>query len=598
MPFVWWGNAARSGLADRRIVTDAGINRDSGGERAMSDRKQMQYSTESSMLSGDGELSSLMDESVASNPSREMRGMMGDFEYIENKWIGNYRFVRQLGTGSSSKVVLGCDVHSGEKVAIKIIPRRTSGSEASETEARCDQRVFREVIISSVLNHPHIARLKNFLYSPAHYFLVFEYVKGRQLYDIIINNGPLREEDGRRYFRQLLSAIDYIHRNSIVHRDLKIENILVDEHDNVKLIDFGLSNFYDNKTLLNTFCGSLYFAAPELLLGQRYCGPEIDVWSLGVVLYVLLCGCVPFDDEDVQGLQAKIKDAEFGFCKTISKEAAELIKGMIVAQPSARMGLDQVIGSEWVNKAQRARINSYITKRYPIMKLNERYIRLVSRAIRFQFPNMEREVRRFHKICKEEIGTLEQIYWSRRPVVSLYYLVSENLEDGDENSDQTYEEVEESKDMPETIHDFVRFMFSRSEGHQLRHVRKEVFLASTSQDSLHIQQKGRDGGLPKVRQTYLKGFFKGIRVKHIGSHNALKKILLDIFNTNNIIYETTEKSYVCSVYYEDLECYFKVSMYFNVLLSEYYLIVTSLNSERKLFKNVYEWISSGIRNRA
>lgn len=546
------------------------------------------------------EISSLMDESMASNPSqeRDMRGMIGDFEYIENKWIGNYRFVRQLGTGSSSKVVLGCDVHSGEKVAIKVIPRRMNGEETSGVEMRCDQRIFREVIISSVVNHPHIVRLKNFLYSPTHYFLIFEYVKGKQLYDIIISNGPLKEKEGQRYFRQLLSAIDYIHRNSIVHRDLKIENILIDENDNVKLIDFGLSNFYDNKTLLNTFCGSLYFAAPELLQGQRYCGPEIDVWSLGVVLYAILCGCVPFDDENVQGLQAKIKDADFKFCKTISNEAQELIRGMIVALPSSRMGLDQVIGSEWVNRGQKSRVNSYTTRRYPIMSINEKYIKSISRAIRFQFPNMEREIRRFHKICKEDVGTLEQIYWSRRPVVSLYYLVSENLGDDDENRvSEEEDEVELSHELPEAIYDFVRFIFLKEKDQAPRHVKKEIFLTSTSQDSL-CSLKGREGGLPRVRQTYLKGFFKGIRVKHIGSHNALKKILLDIFNSNNIIYEITEKSYFCSAYYEDLECLFKVSMYFNVLLNEYYLTVTPLNSEKKLFRSVYEWISCGLRNRA
>ncbi|CAD26242.1 similarity to SER/THR PROTEIN KINASE KIN1 [Encephalitozoon cuniculi GB-M1] len=565
----------------------------------MRSEEEMQSCTDSEMEGGEDETSGFMDESAISNPfrEREMRGMIGDFEYIEGKWIGSYRFVKQLGTGSSSKVVLGRDVRSGEKVAIKIIPRRVNGGETGDMEMRCDQRVFREVIISSVLNHPHIARLKNFLYSPTHYFLIFEYVKGRQLYDIIISSGPLKEKEGQRYFRQLLSAIDYIHRNSVVHRDLKIENILIDENDNVKLIDFGLSNFYDNKTLLNTFCGSLYFAAPELLQGQRYCGPEIDVWSLGVVLYAILCGCVPFDDEDVQGLQAKIMDADFKFCKTISREAMELIRGMIVAQPSSRMGLSQVIGSEWVNKGQKSRINSYAAKRYPIMKLNEKYIRPISRAIRFQFPNMEREIRRFHKICREEIGTLEQIYWSRRPVVSLYYLVSENLGGDDENEAYTDDgEEEPPQELPEAVHDFVRFMFSKEKGCGPRHVKKEVFLTSTSQDSL-CSVKGKDCGLPQVRQTYLKGFFKGIRVKHIGSHNALKKVLLDIFNANNIIYEITEKSYFCSAYHEDLECLFKVSMYFNVLLNEYYLTVTPLNSERKVFRNVYEWISSGLRNR-
>lgn len=538
-------------------------------------------------------------ESTSAVELPKERGRIGDFEYIENRWVGNYRIIKQLGAGSSSRVVLACNISTGEKVAIKIVPRRTGDAgPSSDTETRCDQRIFREVIISSVLNHPHIVRLKSFLYNITHYFLIFEYVRGQQLYDIIINKGSLSERDAQRYFRQLLSAIDYIHKNSIVHRDLKIENILIDENDNVKLIDFGLSNFYDNKMLLNTFCGSLYFAAPELLSGQRYCGPEIDVWSLGVVLYVLLCGSVPFDDENVQGLQTKIKEASFSFHKAVSRDAMELIHGMITVQPSSRMCLDQVIASPWVNKRQRDRVNNYMTKRYPLHAINEVYVKVISRAVGFQFPNMEREVRRFHRICREEIGTLEQIYWSRRPVVSLYYLVLENL--GDEDDAVADDGMDAVDEVPEIIHNFVEFVFCREKKDPCsRYFKKEIFLSPMSQGSTSsASQRGRDTGLPRVRQTYLKGFFKGIKVRHIGSHNALKKILLDIFNSNNILYEVTEKSYFCSAYSEDVECHFKVSMYFNVLLNEYYLTITSLNSEKSLFKDIYEQISSGIRNRA
>lgn len=557
---------------------------------------------ESKITNIESELDSLMDSS-SMIPREEAKGRIGDFEYIENRWIGNYRFIKQLGAGSSSKVVLGCNISTKEKVAIKIVPRRVRDLElANDTETRCDHRIFREVIISSILNHPHIVRLKGFFYNSTQYFLVFEHVRGRQLYDIIINDGPLSEKDAQRYFRQLLSAIDYIHKNSIVHRDLKIENILIDEKGNVKLIDFGLSNFYDNKMLLNTFCGSLYFAAPELLSGQRYCGPEIDVWSLGVILYVMLCGCVPFDDENVQGLQTKIKSAEFTFHKNISREAMDLIRGMIAAQSSSRMSLDQIIASEWINKGQKERINNYMNKRYPVLKLNEGYIRAISKAISFQFPNMEREVRRFHKICQEEIGTLEQIYWSRRPVVSIYYLVLESLGDGDSPSDVSNKGMQlmVTDELPELMHNFVEFIFSRDRKNPFsNYFSKEIFLSSNGQETLcSNNSRGKEGGFPRVRQTYLKGFFKGIRVKHIGSHNALKKTLLDIFNANNIVYEATEKSYICSMYSEDLECHFKISMYFNVLLNEYYLTVTSLNNEKMLFRSVYEQISMSVRNRA
>lgn len=125
--------------------------------------------------------------------------------------------------------------------------------------------------------------------------------------DYIISHGRLKEKQARKFARQIASALDYCHRNSIVHRDLKIENILISKEGNIKIIDFGLSNLFSPKSLLKTFCGSLYFAAPELLQAKAYLGPEVDIWSFGIVLYVLVCGKVPFDDQSMPQLHAKIK---------------------------------------------------------------------------------------------------------------------------------------------------------------------------------------------------------------------------------------------------------------------------------------------------
>jgi serine/threonine protein kinase KIN1/2 len=560
--------------------------------------------SDSEFTNTDSEIESLMNDSSDSSQVGEQlcEGRIGDFEYVENKWIGNYRFIRNLGSGSSSRVVLASHIRTGEKVAIKIVPRKAQCDEA-DSEKDMDRRIFRETVISSLLNHPHVVRLKNFLYSTSHYFLVFEYARGKQLYDMIISAGPLSEKDARRYFRQLLSAVDYIHRNSVVHRDLKIENIIVDENDNVKLIDFGLSNYYDNKMLLSTFCGSLYFAAPELLNGQRYCGPEIDVWSLGVILYVLVNGQVPFDDENVVGLQNKIKKAEFSFVAPVSDDAMQLISGMICVNPSSRMGLDQVIASDWVNRDYKERVNNYMVKRYPLLTLNESYIRALVKANSFQFSNMEKEIKRFHRICTDEIGTLEQIYWSRRPAISLYYLLVENFGISSASSpvsdDGTSSGVETAEEMPEVMHSFVNFVFSKEKRNPCsKYFKGDVFMSFASQESLlSSNSRSKESGYPRIKRTYFKGFFKGIKAKHIGSHNALKKILLDILNAHSILYEATEKSFMCSAYADDVECFFKISMYFNILLSEYYVMVTSLNGEKDLFARIYSKIEEGIRRR-
>lgn len=125
--------------------------------------------------------------------------------------------------------------------------------------------------------------------------------------DYIISHGRLKEKQARKFARQIASALDYCHRNSIVHRDLKIENILISKTGDIKIIDFGLSNLFSPRNHLKTFCGSLYFAAPELLQAKQYTGPEVDIWSFGIVLYVLVCGKVPFDDQSMPQLHAKIK---------------------------------------------------------------------------------------------------------------------------------------------------------------------------------------------------------------------------------------------------------------------------------------------------
>lgn len=143
--------------------------------------------------------------------------------------------------------------------------------------------------------------------------------------DYIISHGKLKEKQARKFSRQIASALDYCHRNSIVHRDLKIENILISKTGDIKIIDFGLSNLFAPRGALKTFCGSLYFAAPELLQARAYTGPEVDVWSFGIVLYVLVCGKVPFDDQSMPALHAKIKKGLVDYPNWLSSGKTSLL---------------------------------------------------------------------------------------------------------------------------------------------------------------------------------------------------------------------------------------------------------------------------------
>lgn len=224
---------------------------------------------------------------------------------------GTWQLGKTIGQGSMGKVKVARNAETGETVAIKIIPRQTTDENGQSKEERSDRskeiRTAREAAMATLLDHPYICGMRDVQRTNYHWYMLFEYVDGGQMLDYIIAHGRLKEKQARKFARQIASALDYCHRNSIVHRDLKIENILISKSGDIKIIDFGLSNLYSPRSLLKTFCGSLYFAAPELLNARQYTGPEVDVWSFGIVLYVLVCGKVPFDDQSMPQLHAKIK---------------------------------------------------------------------------------------------------------------------------------------------------------------------------------------------------------------------------------------------------------------------------------------------------
>lgn len=224
---------------------------------------------------------------------------------------GTWQLGKTIGQGSMGKVKVARNSETGETVAIKIIPRQSTDENGNPKDERSDRskevRTAREAAMATLLDHPYICGMRDVQRTNYHWYMLFEYVDGGQMLDYIIAHGRLKEKQARKFARQIASALDYCHRNSIVHRDLKIENILISKSGDIKIIDFGLSNLYSPHALLKTFCGSLYFAAPELLNARQYTGPEVDVWSFGIVLYVLVCGKVPFDDQSMPQLHAKIK---------------------------------------------------------------------------------------------------------------------------------------------------------------------------------------------------------------------------------------------------------------------------------------------------
>ncbi|KHJ33011.1 putative serine threonine protein kinase [Erysiphe necator] len=257
--------------------------------------------------------------------------------------IGAYQIVRTLGEGSFGKVKLATHRETHQQVALKIIARKKLISRDMAG------RVEREIEYLQLLRHPHIIKLYTVIKSQLEIIMVLEYAGG-ELFDYIVQHGKMKEDEARRFFQQIICAVEYCHRHKIVHRDLKPENLLLDEFLNVKIADFGLSNIMTDGNFLKTSCGSPNYAAPEVINGKLYAGPEVDVWSCGVILYVLLVGRLPFDDEHIPSLFAKIAKGNYVVPNYMSSGAAALIKKMLAVNPVHRATIEEIRMDSWFLK--------------------------------------------------------------------------------------------------------------------------------------------------------------------------------------------------------------------------------------------------------
>ena len=218
-------------------------------------------------------------------------------DYRDN-YIGDYIIKEIIGNGTFSKVKLGINKYTNEKVAIKLLEKKKI------TEKKDLERIFREMSIVKNLNHPNIIKTYEIFENEKYYYIIMDYCKGGELFDYIVKKGRLNEEETSFFFYQIINGLEYIHSKNIVHRDLKPENLLLTDKNKLKIIDFGLSNYFnlnkENKTkLLKTPCGSPCYAAPEMVSGNKYNGFKTDIWAIGIVLYAMIVGYLPFEDSDI-----------------------------------------------------------------------------------------------------------------------------------------------------------------------------------------------------------------------------------------------------------------------------------------------------------
>ncbi|XP_066935374.1 5'-AMP-activated protein kinase catalytic subunit alpha-2-like [Clytia hemisphaerica] len=255
--------------------------------------------------------------------------------------IGHYVLGKNLGAGTFGKVKVGKHYITGHKVAIKILNRQKIKT------LEVVGKIRREIQFLKLFRHPHIIKLYQVISTPSDIFMVMEFVSGGELFDYILKHGKLSEREARKFFQQIISGVDYCHRHMIVHRDLKPENLLLDSHNNVKIADFGLSNMMHDGEFLKTSCGSPNYAAPEVIKGSLYAGPEVDIWSCGVILYALLCGSLPFDDDHIPTLFKKIRSGVFNIPNHLSSLIASLLTAMLQVDSIKRITIEQIKQHDW-----------------------------------------------------------------------------------------------------------------------------------------------------------------------------------------------------------------------------------------------------------
>ena len=266
-----------------------------------------------------------------------------EHDAFKRKYIGQFVLGQKLGQGTFGIVVLGTHQITGEKVAVKILDKDRILQEADKT------RIEREIKILKNMRHNNIVHLFDIKETPSSLYIIMEYICGKELFDYIISKKYLSELEACNFYQQIISGIEYLGKIKVAHRDLKPENLLLDEQKNIKIVDFGLSNIYPNNELLITACGSPCYAAPEMINGEPYIGVRVDIWSSGIVLFAMLCGYLPFEDEDNEVLYKKITAGKFKTPKHLSECCKDFLHKILNVNPNQRYTIEQIKNHPWFN---------------------------------------------------------------------------------------------------------------------------------------------------------------------------------------------------------------------------------------------------------
>lgn len=276
-----------------------------------------------------------------------------------------YELGRLLGQGTFAKVYHARNLITGMNVAIKVVDKDKI------FKAGMIDQIKREVSVMRLVRHPHVVELYEVMATKTKIYFVMEYAKGGELFNKI-TKGKLKVDIARRYFQQLISAVDFCHSRGVCHRDLKPENLLLDENDNLKVSDFGLSTLAESKYqdgLLHTTCGTPAYVAPEVINRKGYDGCKADIWSCGVILFVLLAGYLPFNDSNLMEMYKKIGKAEFKFPKWFAPDVRRLLSKILDPNPRTRISMAKIKENSWFRKGLELKLEKPVTLETEIKEL-------------------------------------------------------------------------------------------------------------------------------------------------------------------------------------------------------------------------------------
>ncbi|GMM33203.1 protein kinase [Saccharomycopsis crataegensis] len=282
---------------------------------------------------------------------------------VKKNYVGPWKLGRTLGRGATGRVRLAKHSRTGQLAAVKIIPKSTF-KDPSNSAAGLTDGIEREIIIMKLISHPNIMALYDVWENKGELYLILEYVEKGELFNYLVKHIRLAEREAVHYFKQIIAGVNYCHSFNICHRDLKPENLLLDRNHNIKIADFGMAALEVTNKMLNTSCGSPHYASPEVVTGESYHGGPSDIWSCGIILFALLTGHLPFDDEHMTKLLAKVRSGIFRIPSYISVEARDLIKRMLTVNPAKRITIEEILVHPLLKKYPDSASSSKKNKNY------------------------------------------------------------------------------------------------------------------------------------------------------------------------------------------------------------------------------------------